>query len=121
MGIFALLMEPTPQIHVIWYWFRNLSFSIPAVCFGVLALVFPHKFFVRYMRLNNYLADWLTDHGIELIALIESGGQLRHVLFTFVVGLLLTIFGSIGFYSTILDMISRPECFVILCSIGPNH
>lgn len=90
--------------------------DIPAFICGMLALIRPRVVFDWYLRLNNCVGQLIKIRGTKLFRIIGPEDSIVGIERAFIVGLCLTIFGTLGIAATIIDIISRPECLYIRCS-----
>ena len=81
-------------------------------------LIIPTILLDWYRRLNNHLSVSFRIMGERLINYIRPEGYYRNSIgYVYAIGLGLTIFGALGSWSTISDIITRPECFFVMCNV----
>jgi hypothetical protein len=120
-GIFSIAAVWIQQQYYYWLWlrwFEELVLAAPLLLLGLVMLIVPTILLSWYRRLNNQLSVSFRIMGERVIKYMPSAGYYRNSIgYVYAIGLGLTIFGALGCWSTISDIIARPECFFVMCSV----
>jgi len=114
-GIFSLAWTWTGHQYLVWHWLRVLIMSLPLLIGGIITTLFPNIVFAWYKRLDNSLANLSGRRNFENIRPITNNTTERSYVIT--IGIGLTVLGAIWCLAVIKDMITRPECFMHICSL----